>query len=60
MIKKVHLKPNEELDLLPEQKKGDPLWYVAIRDEETGKVIKEFSFKTEEQGNDFIDEVIGT
>ncbi len=59
MRKKIQLRPNEEIDLLPEQKKGDPLWYVAIRNEETGKIIKEFSFKTEEEGNDFIDEVMG-
>jgi hypothetical protein len=58
MDKKVALKPNEEIDLLPEQRKSDSLWVVCIRNEETGKVIKEYTFKTEEIANDFIDQVM--
>ncbi len=58
MNKPVALKPNEEIDLLPEQRKSDSLWVVCIRNEETGKMIKEFTFKTEEAGNEFIDQVI--
>lgn len=52
------LKPNEEIDLMPEQRPSDSLWLVCVRNDETGKVIKEYTFKTEEQANDFIDQVI--
>ena len=58
MNKPVALKPSEEIDLLPEQRKSDSLWVVCIRNEDTGKIIKEYTFKTEEAGNDFIDQVI--
>jgi hypothetical protein len=54
----VKLKPNEEIDLMPEQRPSDSLWLVCVRNDETGKVIKEYTFKTEEQANDFIDQVI--
>ncbi|MES2307710.1 MAG: hypothetical protein V4507_02520 [Verrucomicrobiota bacterium] len=58
MNKAVTLKPNEEIDLLPEQRKSDSLWVVCIRNEETSQVIKEYTFKTEEMANDFIDQVM--
>jgi len=52
------LKPGEEIDLLPEQRPSDNQWLVCLRSEDTGKILKEFVFKTEEEANDFIDDVM--